>query len=165
MNMSKQHHAGFSLVELMVVIAIIAILATIAIPSYVNYINKTHLAEIFTAIKQDQSNVVTYVSTNKLPTSAAESTAMLTSISGLAACNSKYVSTTAGDCTFGQYGIRIATNTANIPDVRINFTPKEVGKLIQWDCTYETASSTDGIAILPLHCKQVTNSTNTTPLW
>ena len=35
-------HAGFTLIELMIVVAIIAILAAIAYPSYTSYITRTH---------------------------------------------------------------------------------------------------------------------------
>ena len=44
-------------------------------------------------------------------------------------------------------------------------TPKEVGKLIQWDCTYGGSTVGEGIEILPLHCKKETNDTNRTALW
>lgn len=156
---------GFSLMEMMVTMAIIAILGMIVVPAYRNYIDKSHLTEIFHAVKQDQSNIVAYTSLNPMPTDATTASNMVTNINGLAVCNSSYVSTTEGDCTFGQYGIRVATKAALIPDVRINFTPKQTGKLIQWDCTYESDSSADGVALLPIHCKKLTNSSNTTPLW
>lgn len=40
----SRSHAGFTLVELMIVVAIIAILAAIAIPQYQNYIARSQLA-------------------------------------------------------------------------------------------------------------------------
>jgi type IV pilus assembly protein PilE len=47
-----QAAAGFSLVELMVVVAICAILASVAIPAYVNYTNRAKQTEAMNALMQ-----------------------------------------------------------------------------------------------------------------
>lgn len=51
--------AGFSLVELMIIVAIMGILAAVAIPAYINYVNRARQAEAISALmtaKLDQES-------------------------------------------------------------------------------------------------------------
>lgn len=47
--------AGFSLIELMVVIAIVALLSAVAIPSYKDYINRAKMAEVNSLIAHQET--------------------------------------------------------------------------------------------------------------
>ena len=46
----KKHSAGFTLIELMIVVAIIAIIAAVAFPSYQEHVRKTRRADAQTAL-------------------------------------------------------------------------------------------------------------------
>lgn len=63
-NLSKALQAGFTLIELMIVVAIIGVLAAIAIPLYTAHMVKARQAEAFTTLGAVYTNQVVYFSEN-----------------------------------------------------------------------------------------------------
>lgn len=61
---SHLHTAGFTLIELMIVVAIIAILAAIAYPSYTRYITRTHRVAAEACLSQAANYMERYYTTN-----------------------------------------------------------------------------------------------------
>jgi type IV pilus assembly protein PilA len=55
--MKKQAQAGFTLIELMIVVAIIGILAAVAIPAYSDYTVKAKVANIMSAVDSLKTSV------------------------------------------------------------------------------------------------------------
>lgn len=59
MKMVKKVQAGFTLIELMIVVAIIGILAAVAIPAYQNYIIKAKLGTAMTSVDSIKAAIAT----------------------------------------------------------------------------------------------------------
>ena len=125
----QHRQAGFTLIELMIVIAILSVLISIAIPAYQNYTIRTKVSEGINGANWLKFAVVeTFQSTGSVADQAATGADILNT-------QTQYVDSiqVAGD---GSGTITITTrNTGAQPDVILSLTPTLVaGETIQWTC-------------------------------
>src|SRR5688500_16610589 len=64
----RKQNAGFTLVELMIVVAIIGILAAVAIPAFSRYIKKSRTAEATQSLNKIWQGAVAYYESDKYNT-------------------------------------------------------------------------------------------------
>jgi type IV pilus assembly protein PilE len=117
----KRTTAGFTIIELMIVVAIVAILVAIAIPSFQEYMRRARRAEAISGLQQMQLAQEKWRTNNPTYGTGAniglpESPYYTFSVSGNTATNYTLTATRAGaqtsDSTCGNYSI---TQTARTP--------------------------------------------------
>ena len=154
-----RYKAGFSLIELMIVIAIVGILAALAIPVYQTYVTRAQVSEGLTLAQPLRHAVVEYYSVNgRLPVVSGNAwTGVLAELGIQNSSDSGAAS--------GRYVRRIWwNNNADHPSVRIRYGGGALdGKLlflyadfsggsVTWNCK---APSSDGVPgrFLPANCR------------
>lgn len=130
--MSRQHSsAGFTLIELMIVVAIIAILAAIAIPAYQNYLIRAQVSEGMTLAGGAKAAVWDFVAnTGQFPTN--NQSAGLPSAGSIRGTYVSKVDVSGGQITVSYDNP--GTNMAIKQQILV-LSPTMGSGSITWDCT------------------------------
>ncbi|MGO2503237.1 MAG: pilin [Cobetia marina] len=150
--MTRKQQAGFTLIELMIVVAIIGILAAIAIPRYQDYTARAQATEalnLASGLKTEVSEY--YASEGTFPTTAQLGYATDDEISGSYVAS---VGVTGGDDSVEGAGVIKATMKSNgvaqdLKGAELYLTPSVNNGSISWGCS-TNASNT---AVVPTNCR------------
>jgi len=125
--MKKQAQAGFTLIELMIVVAIIGILAAVAVPSYQDYVKKGRFSEVQGLAEQRKSEVALCYSQEGALAGCVGGANGISADLAAATTNTTTLTVTAG-------GVITGTSAANSDSTTTILTPTAPGAdgVIRW---------------------------------
>ncbi len=163
--MKRQLQAGFTLIELMIVVAIIGILAAVALPAYQDYIVRSKVSEMMLAASSCRTAITEMVQTsNKVDISAELPTACTITASKYVASGSVsadgVVTIVGAEAALGG-GVTNVKNTMSLtPYTNAGATTALVGttdgggtkNVAAWKCAGAATNPLD-VKYLPTSCK------------
>jgi type IV pilus assembly protein PilA len=159
--MKRQVQAGFTLIELMIVVAIIGILAAVALPAYQQYTKKAKMSEVILAASSCRTTITEAIQSapsNVLAVNANSWGCEVTAGSGTKYVN-KIETTTAGKVTVTAQGFndtlidtKLLTLVPFIDASAVTTTDGQKG-VTSWRCGSSTDGTTIDAKFLPGSCK------------
>jgi type IV pilus assembly protein PilA len=141
----KKAQAGFTLIELMIVVAIIGILAAVAIPAYQNYVAKSKFAAALAEVSAGKTGVDVLMNDN--PAAAA---ADVLTASGLKAASTTCSANAAETAVAGATSLTCTINggPSKVAGLKVKLSRSSDGV---WTCS-NTIAAADQPAIVGTSC-------------